>query len=761
MQNMQRLVQDDRISGQEALPLWMRQAQRGIDWGTVLVLVFSALIAGIVASSVTLNGANENHAFMAADLADMLREGRLYPRWSPHAYGGYGAPIPNFYPVGGPLMTAVVNTLFTNDTLTALRVVYALAIVLAGGGAYAFAMRWVGGSRAVLTAMLYVLSPCLLLTVPYALGSLPLMLSAALLPLMLWAATRVIQIDRFQDFALLALITFAQTLVDVQALALAALMVGALTLTHRPARLLPVIGALGAGLGMAAFFWVPALWEHDAVRWEAPRVTPQVAPLSLFGLLAPLRPLDPAALVPSAQFTLGPALAVFALIGTLLAFRTRSALRWCAAALILLTAAAVTAARDQYWLLVFITFMAAVVGSEIVHLRGWLPARLRRLPLPAALVMAVISALPGLLAAADNRAEFSPEPAAQLRYEQYGLGPAVLPPGLPLPVTLPADSAPNRVLRSGYDSGALVKIPPEQLVGGAVASTYTNQTHGGQLQVTALSPLEITYLTAYFDGWQASVDGESLAVTPHPDSGLISVTIPPGRNRQLVFTLGPTPPRVAGWALSGAMLVATVLITGLRYGRRSREPFYEDLDPISRAQARLLLVTLCACALLVGISRLPGSPLAFTVDPFYALDAARELRAPTEPGLELLSYLPTAERARPGDTLELTLFWRAVRSLPETYQVSVQLQDANRLTLTADSGYTHPGGYPTSRWRTGGYVSDQHGLTIPADALPGSYRIGVAVAQCADVCTPDDRLRFFIRDGAQTILWLPEVIRID
>lgn len=761
MQNTQRWVQDGQISGQETLPLWMRQAQRGLDWGTVLVLAFSALIALIVASRLTLGGANENHAFMAADLADMLREGRLYPRWSPHAFGGYGAPIPNYYPVGGALLTAVVDTLFTNDTLTALRVVYALAILLAGAATYAFTMRWVGGSRAVLAAMLYVLSPLLLLTAPYALGSLPLMLSAALLPLLLWAATRLIQINRFQDFALLALLTGAQALIDVPALGLAAGLVMLLTLAHRPARLLTVSGGLCAGVGLAAFFWVPALWEHDAVRWLAPSVMPQIPPLTPASLIAPLRPLDPAALVTPAQFTLGPALAAFALIGALLTVRTRSPLRWCAAVLALMALAALTVARDQGWLMLGMTFGAAVVSSEIVHLGARLPRRYRRLPLPAALILAVIAGLPGLLAAPATVSAPALTPADQFRYEQYGLGPAVLPPGLPVPVTLPPDAAPNRSLRAGYDDPVQVKIPPEQLVGGAIASTYANQTHGGQLQITTLSPLEITYLTAYFDGWQVSADGEPLPVTPDEATGLIRVTIPPGRNQLVTVSLGPTPARAAGWALSAGTLAVTLALTGLRYNRRSREPFYDDLDPIGRAQARLLLVTLTACAALVALIRLPESPLALPVEPYYALSGARDLRTPTEPGLELIAYQPPAERAHPGDTLELALYWRTVRALPDNYQVSLQLQDANRLTLTAASDPAHPGGHPTRRWRTGGYVSDRHTLTIPADALPGSYRIGIEVSACTESCTPADRLRFFVRSGVQTTLWLPDVIRVD
>src|SRR5690554_6607688 len=39
----------------------------------------------------------ELHVFRLAELASLVGEGELYPRWAPHFYFGYGYPIFNYY----------------------------------------------------------------------------------------------------------------------------------------------------------------------------------------------------------------------------------------------------------------------------------------------------------------------------------------------------------------------------------------------------------------------------------------------------------------------------------------------------------------------------------------------------------------------------------------------------------------------------------------------------------------------------------------
>jgi Protein O-mannosyl-transferase TMEM260-like len=80
-----------------------------------------------------------------------------------------------------------------------------------------------------------------------------------------------------------------------------------------------------------------------------------------------------------------------------------------------------------------------------------------------------------------------------------------------------------------------------------------------------------------------------------------------------------------------------------------------------------------------------------------------------------------------GQSLDLDLFWRGDRTLPESYTVFVHLTDASgRVVATADSPPSQ-GDYPTDRWTAGEQVRDRHTLKIPGDLAPGNYSIEVGM----------------------------------
>src|SRR5688572_28570408 len=99
------------------LPNWMKQAQRTVDWGALLALAFALLAAWTFLSENQMSAStqNEHFVFQANDIAQAMREGIFYPRWSPYAVQGYGAPIPHYYPQAAAYFVAVFDVLFTND----------------------------------------------------------------------------------------------------------------------------------------------------------------------------------------------------------------------------------------------------------------------------------------------------------------------------------------------------------------------------------------------------------------------------------------------------------------------------------------------------------------------------------------------------------------------------------------------------------------------------------------------------------------------
>ncbi len=98
------------------------------------------------------------------------------------------------------------------------------------------------------------------------------------------------------------------------------------------------------------------------------------------------------------------------------------------------------------------------------------------------------------------------------------------------------------------------------------------------------------------------------------------------------------------------------------------------------------------------------------------------------PLAELHGYGLPAGDIRPGDTFTLTLFWRAVaESIPINYTVFVHLTGEDG--QIAAQGDTPPvyGVRPTSGWRPGEVLVDEHTINVPDTVPPGRYQLWVGL----------------------------------
>lgn len=96
--------------------------------------------------------------------------------------------------------------------------------------------------------------------------------------------------------------------------------------------------------------------------------------------------------------------------------------------------------------------------------------------------------------------------------------------------------------------------------------------------------------------------------------------------------------------------------------------------------------------------------------------------------VELLGYNLSPTTFRPGDSLPLSLFWRAETDLDEDYSVLVQLQAEDGTAWTLHQGRPADGSYPTTIWEQGEVVREQLSARIPADVPSGRYTLVVGLA---------------------------------
>jgi hypothetical protein len=96
--------------------------------------------------------------------------------------------------------------------------------------------------------------------------------------------------------------------------------------------------------------------------------------------------------------------------------------------------------------------------------------------------------------------------------------------------------------------------------------------------------------------------------------------------------------------------------------------------------------------------------------------------------VELIGYELSSEEIQPGETLWVTLYWRALRKMERDYTVSVKLWGRDDQIIGHEGMHPGWGTYPTSRWQPGDVFADTYGVTISGAALaPSLCRIEVVL----------------------------------
>jgi hypothetical protein len=101
---------------------------------------------------------------------------------------------------------------------------------------------------------------------------------------------------------------------------------------------------------------------------------------------------------------------------------------------------------------------------------------------------------------------------------------------------------------------------------------------------------------------------------------------------------------------------------------------------------------------------------------------------------ELLGYDLSADSAIAGDTVVLTLYWRALSEMDEDYTVFVHLLTAAGTIVGQHDGQPVGGTYPTSLWMPGEVVEDSHEFVIQPESPPGEQwlEVGLYIADTGE-----------------------------
>jgi hypothetical protein len=88
--------------------------------------------------------------------------------------------------------------------------------------------------------------------------------------------------------------------------------------------------------------------------------------------------------------------------------------------------------------------------------------------------------------------------------------------------------------------------------------------------------------------------------------------------------------------------------------------------------------------------------------------------------MKLLGYDVAPRAARPGESVELTLYWQSLAEMDDDYSIGIHLVDASQRVIGKRDSYPGHGMLPTRLWRVGQMIRDTYWLPIAADAPRGA-----------------------------------------
>ena len=622
-----------------------------------------------------------------------MRAGAIPARWMPEAAYGLGYPAFHYY-AALPFYVSALGHLGGLGVLGGIKLAQALGFLLAGGAAYGLA-RSAGLRRpgAVLASAAYSFAPFHLVNLYVRGDALSEFYAMALFPLLLWLA--ICAAHRTTPGRLLALsIAYAalmvthniSALVFTPFLGLWLLVLHGARMRRRPtesASLWPFaasLGALGLGLALSAWFWIPALANRGLVQLheQTTGYFHFAGHFRSWDLLQPQILFDYSLSSAQDPFRMGLVQVTLILAGSLaLAFRWRHIRRIArvTAVLALLTLAIttllMTPLSELIWehvpLLEYAQFpwrllsIQALAGALLI---GYLPELVTRRHaawvVATGLVLLVVASGMALLDVDRlTLEEADVTPYRLMLYEAYSgnVGSSVRYEFLPV-----------EMWPRPYISGVLLnqgQKPAPLALSGTLESAqlleHTARSETWRLRLGAEGL--IAFHTTGFPGWRATIGEFDYPVQTAPGLALASVYLPSGEH-QISLTLGPT--RSARWAERLSLVAGLAWLGLLAYGM-VRDARYR-WAALGTTIPLLWIATWLLLASPVDATAARQGPLVmdYSRAPYLHRPAGGVQMGP----LRLLDYSLDTTRVEHGETLRLTMLWDSV---PDSATVRVEM----------------------------------------------------------------------------------------
>jgi uncharacterized membrane protein len=238
---------------------------------SLIIVLIVAVTAGIslLHSGLPPTHDGEYHVVRFIEFDRVLRSGDLYPRWAPDLNFGFGVPLFNYvYPL--PNFLASFFHLFGVNFIDSFKFVLFGAILFAGIFFYFWTKSIFGKKAAVVGATFYLFSPYMFVDA-YIRGSIGEVLALALFPALLWSLTELFYNNKKLFLPIssifLGLIIFSHNILALMFFPVVILYSLLIIFLSKNIKhlIIKLFLLTSLGLSLAAIFWMPALMETKYV----------------------------------------------------------------------------------------------------------------------------------------------------------------------------------------------------------------------------------------------------------------------------------------------------------------------------------------------------------------------------------------------------------------------------------------------------------------------------------------------------------------
>jgi|GEM_PF-439166 len=739
----------------------------------VCALIGIASVQPLFASPIPTGADALLHFYRIAAWDELWSHGIVWSRWLPNFAFGYGYPLMNYHPPLAYALGALVHRAGL-ALLPAMQLTWALSAVAATVGMYGWVSAVSHSQRAgLIAAAAYVFAPYALFNL-FTRGSFAESIGLALAPWVFLGIQRLTQTGQWR-FGLLIVAAYAAVVLShVIAALLVSLLAGAYLIscawayggrnwrgTLRTGA--SVAGALLIGLGLTAFFWLPAPLETGLIQIQ--RGTGGYADfsahfLTLSQLLSPPLAPDPHFIGQTVPTSLSWIALGLAFLGIVLAvMRPRS---W------------PSQSRAQFGLIGLATLVACGMTLSVSNGIWQLFPVLRFLQYPFRFLG--VASLGLAFAAGLGFAALESAGSAWIKNVANGICAACV-----ISMAIYAftwQTSPN------VDSAAITHAPTisevwdtERRLGTIGTTSFgeylpravvqvpsqpafdpthiTNRIDAGQLptgtQITSAqfdplrytlgtqsaTPFTLTVNTFYFEGWNAYLDQQPTSLHPSTPNGLMQIALPAGTHA-VEIRFERTPIQRAAELISASTVV---LGLGLGVWHLLRKRRTVVMQPESMPMTHIRISWLLVLGMgLAGMTTFKTSVIDLTDNVFRhtrlngdALSEVSDARNINfDNKVRLIGLDAPNRQVAAGEIFQFDQFWKLIEQTGADFSISTKVFDANGVEY-GHYDSPHPNQiFPTSRATLSDYLLDTRRIPIDATTPPGQYIVETSVYYYGD-----------------------------